>query len=82
MYMLHNFYYVNNVIISHIQTSVAQIAKASGCPYHVQHKLWKPSRSHPMPKLQKMCKWVSPYKYYHIHHHSMHRGNYPSHTLL
>jgi hypothetical protein len=37
--MLHNFYYVNNVIISHIQTSVAQIAKASGCPYHVQHKL-------------------------------------------
>jgi hypothetical protein len=53
--MLHNFYYVNNVINSHIQTSVAQLAKASSCPYHVQHKLWKPSRSHPMPKLQMIC---------------------------
>jgi len=40
MYMLHNFYYVNAVINFHIQTSVAQLAKASSCPFHVQHKLW------------------------------------------
>ena len=53
--MLHNFYYANTVINSHTQTSAAQLAQASSCPFHVQHTVRKPSSSHPMPKLQMIC---------------------------